>query len=84
MSDLGFKLDELMAEMEKLSGENPDGFTAREMAKHCGRATRWAREKLQILVENGTVVFVGRKHVTRIDGVSGRVPVYRLVKGKDK
>ncbi len=75
----GLNLDELMVELERLNGDSPDGFTVREMAKHYGRTPRWAREKLQILVEASRVAHVGRKLITRIDGIPNRVPVYRLV-----
>ncbi len=74
----GFRLDELLAELESLDGASPEGFTAREFAKHYGHTPRWAREKLQLLVSKKKVIHVGHKQVTRIDGVVGRVPVYRL------
>ncbi len=75
----GFRLDELMDELESLNGANPEGFTAREMAKHYGHAPRWAREKLQVLHEHNKVELAGHRIITRIDGVTGRVPVYRIV-----
>ena len=78
MSAIDIRLDELVAEMTKLSQESPDGFTTREMAEHYGHTPRWAREKLQLLVSKKKVIHVGHKQVTRIDGVVGRVPVYRL------
>jgi hypothetical protein len=32
----GFRIDELIVELERLNGANPEGFTAREMAKRSG------------------------------------------------
>ncbi len=75
----GVRLDELADELESLNNANSEGFTAREMAKHYDRTPRWAREKLQILVEANRVVFVGRRLITRIDGIANRVPVYKIV-----
>ncbi len=75
----GFRIDELIAELEQLNGANPEGFTAREFAKHYGHTPRWAREKLQVLFEHNRVALAGHRKVNRIDGVVGRVPVYRLV-----
>ncbi len=75
----GFRLDELLAELESLNGANPDGFTSREFAKHYGHTPRWAREKLQVLGEHNRIELAGHRRIIRIDGVVGRVPVYRIV-----
>ena len=79
MSSIGINLDEILVEIEKLAGERPEGFSTRDVAKHYGHTVRWAQEKLRALIENDRVVFAGRKQVTRMDGVVGYLPVYRLV-----
>ena len=83
MSSIGIKLDELLIEMERLAGESPDGFSAREMAKHYGRSVPWCRRKLRDLVEHEMVICSGQKRITRIDGGVGYIPVYRLVSGEN-
>lgn len=79
MSTIGIGLDELLAEMEKLAGGSPDGFTVKEMAQHYDRHVQWCRDQLQILVGSKKVICAGRRRVTRIDGGVGYAPVYQFV-----
>jgi DNA-binding Lrp family transcriptional regulator len=70
--------DWLTAMREAGLNENPEGYSMREIADNLGISRERARVAVQTLVEAGKAKFVGRRPYTRIDGVRGVVPVYRL------
>lgn len=78
MAELDFAFDEVLAEIEKLTEANPDGWTVAEMARATGHGRNWCREKLADLVAENKAQCVGRAKRTMIDGRRCFVPVYKL------
>lgn len=79
MSEINVTLDELLAELEKLSGESLEGFTTEEMSKRIKRSVPTCRAMLRVLVKNGKAKYVGRRRSRRIDGATFWIPVYQFV-----
>ncbi len=76
-------IDELMAEMQRLERQQPDGLTSSEIAQMLG----WRQEKvvkalLHPLIRADRIV-VGNKSVMSIAGRVAVVPVYMLRRGAD-
>ncbi len=82
MAEIGITLEELLREIEQLE-QRVEGFTTQEMAIEFNRTPRWAREKLQYLINLGKAKCAGRKKITRIDGLTGVAPVYVLIKDEE-
>lgn len=76
---LGISADQLVAEIEKLSDQSPDGFSVAEMVDTVGHTERWCRAKVRQLINAGIVRFNGRARRERIDGAPCYVPVYMFV-----
>lgn len=80
VAELNMSFDEVLAEIERLSEESPEGWTVDEMSKALGHSRNWCRRKLSELIAHGKAEFAGTAGRTRIDGHRCRTPVYRLVK----
>jgi len=81
MSDITH--DEWLAELERCGAFSGDeGATVTEIAASTGRSDKWVRNRLRTGLADGSVA-MGRAPRERLDGLTARVPVYRLVsKGK--
>lgn len=73
---IGITTDQLMQEIERLSGQNPEGFTVAEMSLALERENTWCRKKIRQLMDAGFVRMNGRAKRTRIDGLPCYSPVY--------
>jgi len=73
---LGITKEQLIAEIERLSDQSPDGFSTAEMVDATGHGERWCRVKVKELMKAGKLRFNGRAKRTRIDGIPCYVPVY--------
>ncbi len=62
--------------LESLRKKSPKGFTTDEFADELDISIGNARVKLSKLVRKGMVACVGRRAITRMDGMAGVVPVY--------
>ncbi len=62
--------------LESLRKKSPKGFTSEEFADELDISVGNARVKLSKLVRSGMVACTGRRTITRMDGMSGVVPVY--------
>ena len=74
--------EEWLAEMERLGRESPSSsglLTVNEIAEVRGETIGIVRDKLKRASCTGNLI-VGRKRVTRIDGMSTLVPAYRIKK----
>jgi len=74
--------DELLKELKRLDGLQPEGFTVNEMMMETGHSDNWCRKKLRLLIECGSVVFNGHRSITDISGRNARSPVYKIIRGK--
>ena len=80
MGEINITLEELSAEVEKLYGDSPEGFTTAEMADATGKS-QWACSRLlRTLIKNGRAECTGRKRGKKIDGSAAWIPTYRLIK----
>lgn len=73
-------LSGIVEQMREFQAERPDddaGMTARELAAALKIHRITMQERLQQLAAQGRLV-AGKRAVRRIDGVSMRVPVYRV------
>jgi len=80
------RIDEVLAELERLSqsnGDGPAGFTCRELSERAGVTAGAVQAKLRALVYSGRVELAGKREELNIAGGRCRVPVYRL-KGESK
>jgi len=75
-------IDDIQKEIERLNAEQPDGFTTREYADSINKHIRTAREQIRELVLHGRVELAGYRRAENMAGVSGKIPVYRIVGGK--
>lgn len=71
--------EQWVSEMLRFSQANDPGLTMREWAAKWDVSDRTALFRIRRAVEAG-LMSVGRRAVTRIDGVGGVKPVYRVVK----
>jgi len=83
METLDVSFNEVLAEIEKLSTDRPEGFTIAEMSDATGRSVKWCRTKIRRLMAAGKAQYNGRAIRSRIDGQTGYVPVY-LVKSNGR
>jgi hypothetical protein len=77
--DMGLSLDDIQAEIQRLSKTQPDGFTTQQMAEKTGRGPEWCRVKIKQLMQQNVLIFNGKTTITAIDGRSTKVPVYKLL-----
>lgn len=75
---LGITTEQLMAELERLADQTPDGFTVEDMTNNTGHSKKWCREKLRMLMGAGILRMAGKVRKTRIDGLPYYAPVYVL------
>ena len=83
----GITVDAWLAELAKLTKHNAEGWTTKEMAAQCGHSEAWVRRMVGVTMASGKVECVGWRSITRIDGGTGKSPVYRVVvaaKGKKR
>ena len=80
MSDITH--DEWLVELERCGAFSGDeGATVAEIAASTERSEKWVRARLRTGLADGSVV-MGRAPRGRLDGLTTRVPVYRLVSKK--
>ena len=79
MSDIDVSFDEVLAEIERLSNSQPEGFTIKEMAEHVNHTRTWCRNEIDRLIQAGRVRYNGQATRTTIAGRSCKVPVYIFV-----
>lgn len=83
MAELDVSFDAVLAEIERLSAAQPEGFSVEEMAHVTKMHPKTCREKLRKLMAAGKVRFNGKRTTHRIDGERCRVPVYVFLDGND-
>lgn len=74
---------QLTREIERLKkslGKDANGFTTAELATGQGVSTESAGRAIRLLVQNGVLVYAGKKSVAGIDGVVRQIPAYDLVR----
>lgn len=79
MRQMDFTYEDVLAEVRRLSAQDPDGFTVNEMAEHTGRGAGWCRSRLSQLIAGNRVRHNGFATRRRIDGKPCQVPVYVYV-----
>jgi hypothetical protein len=71
-------LDEWLAAISNATESQPDdGFTSDELAELLGISRSLAVKRLGEAIRAGRVYCAGRRRITRIDGVKGRIPIYK-------
>lgn len=78
------RLDELQAELARLSSFQAEGFSTQDIADVFGWQQAYARIRLREWVRQGAVCFAGRRDTFAIDGRKATCPVYNVVKRKGK
>ena len=73
---------DILTEIEKLTKQNPDGFTVQEMADESGHAGKWCREQIRKMIKAGTVKYNGKATRLSIDERPFLVPVYVFIGDK--
>lgn len=76
-------IEQLMAELERVSNQNAEGETMDEMRARLGIGTNKLYRQLRVLVDQGRVV-VGRRMEKNIIGSCKVVPCYRVVPKRRK
>lgn len=77
MSSPTLTLDELLAEVERVHGNQPQGVSVKQLCATTGHNRDWVRMTLlQPAITAGRARFVGRRREPRIDGAMALVPVY--------
>lgn len=77
MSSPTLTLDELLAEVERVHGNQPQGVSMRELCAAVGHTAKWVSERLlRPALASGRARFVGRRRVPGIDGRMQLIPVY--------
>lgn len=71
--------DDVLAEIEKLTDSNPEGFTISEMSEAVHHTEEWCRKKIRQLIKGGQAKCNGRAKRMRIDGAPAFVPVYAFL-----
>ena len=71
------RVDEWLAEVNRLTRNNADGFSVRDVAEATGHTHEWARNRIKEAMSAGLVVYSGRRSGIRMDGASSKIPVYR-------
>lgn len=79
MSAEPIRVEEWLAELEKLSAAQADGFTTNEFLEASGKSRRWALDSIGRGIKAGVLEYAGKRTVSRIDGSPTKVPVYRVV-----
>jgi hypothetical protein len=72
---------EVLRDLSDLADRQPEGFTTREMVEATGRSDQWCRNRLRILISNGTVRHNGKKNIQTISGTLFPTNVYVIVGG---
>jgi hypothetical protein len=80
MSTLPFTYDEVLAEIQRLSVRDDEGFTVQELSRNMGHSLRWCRDHIRQLMEVGKVKYNGSATRYRIDGRAFDAPVYLYVR----
>jgi hypothetical protein len=75
------RVDEWLAELEKLSRRSVDGFSVKELADSTGHSLLWSRNVIKAGMARGLVEYAGKKSAVRMDGGACLVPVYRSKRG---
>jgi len=70
---------EVMRDLEALQQKVPEGFTVYEMMQATGHGSKWCRDRLRILIENGKIKFNGKKRILNISGGVSITNVYITV-----
>ena len=73
-------VDDMLAGIEQLQSESPEGFSTHELAVALGISKSAAGVRLTTLYDLGLIECSGRRNILRRDGVAGKIPVYKYVK----
>lgn len=71
------RVDEWMAELQRLEDRKPDGFTSAELAQAMGCSIKTALLRLNRLAAAGSVVHAGERTSRTVSGRRCLTPVYR-------
>ena len=78
MATLDISFDEILAEINRLSSKNTEGFTIGEMSDSVGHSKEWCRRKMELLIKGDKAYCNGRARRLRIDGQATFIPVYLI------
>lgn len=84
MSTNKINVSEWLIELERLSAEQPEGVTVRELARAMNKTFRGVQILIGEQVLAGKVEFVGKRKAVGIAGQAIWTPVYRLKSQKKK
>lgn len=83
--DMSITLEEWVGIVEKIKNDSQvEGFSTRDIIKITGRSVKWVLEKLKIAIDDGIVVYSGKKKQKNIIGAISYIPVFKLVENKKK
>ena len=71
-------VEEWLAELERITRNEPEGMTVAEIADATGIAARKLRDRIRVGIKSGACRCVGRKSVTSIDGRVMPSPAYQF------
>ena len=77
-------MNEWLAELAKLESEQPDGFTADELALSQHWSIELARKKIRGGIDAGVIHHAGDRKTTNIAGKVCYKPVYKSVQKKKR
>lgn len=75
-----FTFEEVIAEAERLTNKNADGFTVSEMVEATGHCDNWCRVQLKKLITAGKLKCNGKAQRRSIDGRKCMVPAYVFIR----
>lgn len=73
------RIDEVLAELERLTAAVPDGITRHDIESHFKISERSAQGKLRAWVRGGRLVHCGFRDALSVDKKRYRLPLYRPV-----
>lgn len=74
--------DDILKEIDRLDGENPEGWSAMDLSRASGIHVQRVRENIGSLIMAQKVRCNGRARRISIDGAMRWVPVYVYIKAK--
>ncbi len=83
--DMSITLEEWVGIVEQIKNDSQvEGFSTKDIMGITGRSVKWVLEKLRIAIDDGIVVYSGKKKQKNITGAISYTPVFKLVKNKKK
>lgn len=71
-------MDEVLAELDRLTSDNPDGFTREDVQRMFNVGEQNALRKMRAWKLRGQIECAGRREGVGMDGRRTLVPVYRV------